>query len=118
MLLAVLGVFVPLLPTTPFLLLAAWCFARSSERLHRWLLAQPTFGPLIRDWEQHHAIRLRVKLTATLLIVVLLSYPLLFLDFAPALKAAAAGSVAAVLLFLWTRPSAPPGPDASGPGSS
>jgi len=59
-----LGVFLPVLPATPFVLLAAGCFARSSERWHRWLLANETFGPMIQDWEQNRCIGCRVKVIA------------------------------------------------------
>lgn len=55
------GIFLPLLPTTPFVLLAAFCFARSSPRLEAWLLAHARFGPMIRNWRDHHAIPLRAK---------------------------------------------------------
>ncbi|MEI6419332.1 MAG: YbaN family protein [Sphingomonadales bacterium] len=55
------GVVLPLLPTTPFVLLAAWCFARSSPRLHDWLLAHRLFGPLISNWRQHRAISRTAK---------------------------------------------------------
>lgn len=62
--LAALGAFLPLLPTTPFLLVAAWAFARSSPKLHQALLAHPRFGPLLRDWETHRAIPRRAKILA------------------------------------------------------
>lgn len=68
--LAVLGVFLPLLPTTPFLLLAAACFARSSPRFHRWLLEHRLFGPLIHDWQTHRALPARTKAVAIALLAV------------------------------------------------
>lgn len=61
---AVLGVFLPLLPTTPFVLLAAGCFAQSSERMHRWILDNPTFGPMVRDWNARRCVSARVKAVA------------------------------------------------------
>ena len=64
MVLAVLGVFLPLLPTTPFLLLAAFAFTRSSPRLHAWLLGHRHFGPLIEDWRRYGSIAPRAKATA------------------------------------------------------
>lgn len=54
--LGALGVFLPLLPTTPFLLLAAGCFARSSEKWHAWLRDSRLFGPILRDWEARRCI--------------------------------------------------------------
>lgn len=58
------GVVLPLLPTTPFVLLAAWCFAKSSPRLHAWLLGHRLFGPLIVNWQRHGAIPRRAKWVA------------------------------------------------------
>ena len=66
--LGVIGVFVPLLPTTPFLLLAAACFARSSERLYTWLISHKWFGNYIRHYHEHKAITLRAKVMALTLL--------------------------------------------------
>jgi uncharacterized membrane protein YbaN (DUF454 family) len=57
----VIGIALPLLPTTPFILLAAFCFDRSSPRLHTWLINHGHFGPLIENWQQHGAVPVRVK---------------------------------------------------------
>ena len=62
--LAFLGIPLPVLPTTPFVILAAWFFAQSSEKWHRWLMNSDLFGPMLQNWEQHRCISLRAKLTA------------------------------------------------------
>ncbi|WP_145555773.1 DUF454 family protein [Yersinia canariae] len=68
--LATLGVVLPLLPTTPFLLLAAWCFARSSPRFHYWLLYRSWFGSYIRTWQQHRALPPGTKWKAILVTIL------------------------------------------------
>lgn len=68
--LAILGVILPILPTTPFLLVAAACFAKSSPRLQRKLLANKTFGPLIHEWQQHRCIPRKAKRVALLTIIL------------------------------------------------
>ena len=68
--LAVLGAILPVLPTTPFVLLAAACFARGSERFHRKLLENRIAGPIIREWQLYHSIPLRVKRWAYLLMAI------------------------------------------------
>lgn len=64
--LGVVGAVLPLLPTTPFILLAAYAFARSSDRLHGWLISHRVFGPMIRDWQAHGAIDPRAKLLSSI----------------------------------------------------
>jgi hypothetical protein len=62
--LGVIGAFVPVLPTTPFLLIGAACFARASPRLHRRLARSKSFGPLLEEWRRHRSIAWRTKLFA------------------------------------------------------
>jgi uncharacterized membrane protein YbaN (DUF454 family) len=105
--LGAVGAFLPLLPTTPLLLLAAYAFARSSERCHRWLLEHRVFGPIIDDWHRHRAIGRRSKVISTLsmLAVFALSFymqlaaPILWLQ---AIVLTIAGA------FVLTRPEPPP----------
>ena len=68
--LAVVGMFLPVLPTTPLLLLALACFARSSERLHGWLLSHRAFGPLLQHWHETRSMPLYAKIGAIASIVV------------------------------------------------
>ena len=75
---AILGVILPLLPATPFVLLSAACFARSSEKWHQWMLANKTFGPMIRNWEQNRCISCRVKLIAIVSMIVVGGYSIFF----------------------------------------
>ncbi|WP_431297065.1 DUF454 family protein [Rahnella sp. PAMC 25559] len=76
--LATLGVVLPLLPTTPFLLLAAWCFARSSPRFHHWLLHRSWFGSYLRHWQQHRALPKGAKTKAVALILVTFAVSIYF----------------------------------------
>ncbi|MGH1537514.1 MAG: YbaN family protein [Gammaproteobacteria bacterium] len=67
---SLIGVILPGLPTVPFLLLAAWFSAKGSDRLHRWLYAHPHFGKLLIDWEQQGAISRSSKVIAFLLLTL------------------------------------------------
>ena len=100
------GLVVPLLPTTPFLILAAACYSRGSERFERWLVHHPRFGRGVRDWREHGVISSRAKAIATVGILASLTIPLVTLSLP--WKLAAATLVAAALLFIHTRPSRPP----------
>ncbi|HZM33537.1 MAG TPA: YbaN family protein [Burkholderiales bacterium] len=83
---AVVGVVLPVLPTTPFLLLAAACFARSSQRFYAWLLNHRSFGPLVREWREHRSIPWRTKLTAIGLMSATLAASIVFFVTDPYLR--------------------------------
>lgn len=107
--LAAAGAVLPLLPTTPFLLLAAYAFARSSKRLHDWLLAHRQFGPLIRNWQRHGAIDRRAKWLAVLVMMAALTLSLVLrLDLRLVLVQGVVMLAAAS--FILTRPDGPAGP--------
>lgn len=74
---AYLGALLPGLPTTPWVLLASGCFARSSPRLQMWLRRSPIFGRLLRDWDEHRGIRKPVKVVAACLIVIVVTLSIL-----------------------------------------
>lgn len=101
--LGLLGIPLPGLPTVPFLLLTAFCFARSSPRLHDWLLAHPRLGPPIRDWNENGAISPRAKRIATVTVAITFGISL-YLGLKPWILALQAAVLACVLLFMWTRP--------------
>lgn len=102
--LGLLGIVTPVLPTTPFLLLAAFCLSRSSPERHAWLRAHPTLGGPLRDWERGGVIRPPAKRMATLLI--LLSGGLAAANDRIPLwgKAGLALMLVGVLAFIWSRP--------------
>ncbi|MFC2135498.1 YbaN family protein [Bacteroidota bacterium] len=74
------GIFLPLLPTTPFLLLAAACFIRSSDRLYNWLLNHRLFGNYIRNYREHKAIPLKAKIVTLLTLWITLIVSAILLD--------------------------------------
>lgn len=102
--LGILGIFFPLLPTTPFILLAASCFSKSSPRLHSRLLNQPLLGPMIQNWEREGSISQNAKVTATVLMIGLFGCSLLSFTFSPLLKIFLVCTGTGVLAFIWTRP--------------
>jgi uncharacterized membrane protein YbaN (DUF454 family) len=101
-----LGVVVPLLPTTPLVLVAAFAFANSSETLHQWLLDHRVFGPLIENWRRHGAISRTAKAMSVLsmLSVLLISW---LMGVAAAIIGVQAVVLACAAAFILTRPSLP-----------
>jgi hypothetical protein len=104
----VVGVFLPLLPTTVFLLVAAWAFSRSSERWHRWLREHEHFGGAVRAWEAHHAMPRRAKRIAFLTLAA--SYAVTALVFGPLSWAAIIGGacIGGVALYIARVPALEP----------
>ncbi|EKE68756.1 YbaN family protein [Gallaecimonas xiamenensis] len=75
--LGILGIALPVLPTTPFILLAAWCFAKGSPRCHQWLRSNRYFGQMVRDWEAQRGLRRRYRRRAVAMMLVTFSISLL-----------------------------------------
>jgi uncharacterized protein len=101
--LGVIGAFVPVMPTVPFVLLAAWAAARSSPRLSNWLETHPRMGPHIRDWRRGGVVRRRAKWIATVMmsggsVTMLLFVRPLWVPLT------AIAVMAAVAIWLWARP--------------
>ncbi len=103
--LAFIGIVLPIMPTVPFLLIASWCFARSSPHFHRWLHNHRIFGPPIKQWEEKKAISTFVKILAIISIAVgflsflVIAHPVLWL----ALLVATLSLL--IVLYIVTRPS-------------
>ena len=102
--LGVVGIFVPVLPTTPFLLLASACFLRGSERMHRWLLSHGRLGKYIRDFEAGRGIPARAKVVAIAMMWISIAFAVELVDHpvAAAAMLLVAGAVTIYLLRLPT----------------
>jgi uncharacterized membrane protein YbaN (DUF454 family) len=78
--LGTIGLFLPVLPTTPFLLIALWAFSQSSDRFHNWLYTHRLFGPPLQDWSRHGVIPLRAKIVALATMAVSAGAVILFTE--------------------------------------
>ena len=102
-LVGLIGAFLPLLPTVPFMILAAFCFARGSERFHDWLIEHPQFGPAIVDWRTKGAISRRGKTYASIGIALAFGMSVA-LGVRPIILAIQAVVLVCVAVFILTRP--------------
>ncbi len=100
------GLVLPLLPTTPFMLLAAACFAKSSPRLHGWLTSHRLFGPAIRDWREYRAISPKAKRMALSAMAAAFGLSLM-LGLGWQVLAAQALALLVMGSWIWTRPDGP-----------
>ncbi len=105
LLLGIIGIFLPGLPTTPFVLVAAACYARASETFYRRLIANPTVGPLIIEWRRHHSIPYRIKVIAITTMSLTICVSIWTLSAMPWLQAMLAFIGASTAIMLWRIPS-------------
>jgi len=100
----VIGIFLPILPTTPFMLLAAWCYARSSSRFYNWIMNNRVFGPIIREWRLYRSIPRRAKLSA--MIIMPLTFGISIVFFVPIfwVQVALMCLCLGMLYFIWRIP--------------
>ena len=104
LMLAIIGVFLPLLPTTPLVLLAAYFYSRSSQRLYQRLLSHSLFGPIIRDWEAEGAIPLKIKWLSSSMMLLMISYPVCVKQLPLWMDISMLSLIAVGMLYIWTRP--------------
>jgi uncharacterized membrane protein YbaN (DUF454 family) len=105
LLVGIIGAFVPVLPTTVFILIAAWAFARSSRRLHNALLNHPRTGPAITAWRSNQCIPLKAKKAAVISIII--SFTIVWLTTNLLVNLLVLVILSAVVYFILTRPSQP-----------
>jgi len=105
--LAVIGALLPFLPSTPFVLLASWCFYRGSPRIHAWMHRSRWFGPTLDDWHHYHGIRRGLKHRAILLVALVVAVSLVYSSLAWWLRYLFLAAVAVGLYTIWTVPTLP-----------
>ena len=105
--LAVIGAVLPVLPSTPFLLLASWCFYRGSPRIHAWLHRSRMFGPSLDDWQHYRGIRRGLKHRAVVMVLAVVGLSLLLSGMPWWLRYVFLAAVMIGLYVIWTVPTLP-----------
>ena len=105
LILGIVGAFLPVVPTTPFLLLAAYLYSKSSPQLHNWLINHKYLGPPLRDWHERGVIGIKSKIIATIMMVLAIVFRIINLEINFYIKALVTLILLCVLIFIWTRPS-------------
>jgi hypothetical protein len=104
----IIGIVLPLLPTTPFLLLAAACYARSSERFYNWLLDNRYFGPPIREWRETRTVSRRNKRNAVIVVIISFGATLVFAVDKPLARIILSLMALGLITIILCLPSTPP----------
>lgn len=103
--LGIVGAFLPVLPTTPFLLLAAYFYSKSNTKLHNWILNHKYFGESITQWHEHGVISKKAKALAAIMLILVMGLRIPSLDVHLIIKVVANSILLGVLLFVLSRPS-------------
>lgn len=102
--LGVIGAFLPLLPTTPFILLAAFFFSKSSDKFYQWLIDMPAFGGMIKDWNEYGVVSNKGKMASATAITGVIVYIFIFRDYALHWKLAISMIMLSVVVYVVSRP--------------
>ena len=105
--LGLIGLVTPVLPTVPFIILASWAGMRSSRRVHDYLESHRVFGPILRDWREHGAVRRRTKAVATLSMAIGACVIWWMSPGGPLVPATVSTLMACIAIWLWLRPEPP-----------
>ena len=103
--LGAIGAFLPVMPTVPFLIAAAFFFSKGSPRLHHWLLSRPVIGQVLSEWEEYRVIRIKAKIFATAAMLLMCSYPIFIFDLPLWVKLGTTAICLGILGFIWSCPS-------------
>ena len=109
----VIGAFLPVLPTTPFMILALWMFSKGSERFHRWLYHHRFFGPSLQKWQQHRVIPIKAKVLAVSMMTVSFLYVLMYRPVSWQMHVLIGLFMLCGAGYVLTKPSSPPATDES-----